>query len=173
MYLISLYFDEKANRQIQRLVEKVAKVTGNQFMVEGKIPPHITVSAFEAREDVVAIDVFEKLVQDIERVDLEWVCVGQFFPNVIFLLPVLNRTLQQISENAYKYLQENSELTVSACYRPFQWVPHTTIAKMLTVEEMQVAFRILQENFCTIRGQGVKIGLAKTNPHQDIVIFDL
>ena len=51
MYLISVYFDEKTNKNIQNLIAKVAKKTGNDFMIEGKVPPHITVSAFETKQE--------------------------------------------------------------------------------------------------------------------------
>lgn len=173
MYLISIYFDEKTNRQIQRLVDKVAKVTGNQFMIEGQVPPHITISAFEAREDAVAVCALEKAVTEIRIGEIEWASVGQFFPNVIFLAPVLNEYLHQVAEQVYENLQTISDIKVSPYYKPFQWLPHTTIGKTLSEEEMKKAFQVLQESFSIIRGQGVKVGLAKPNPHRDIVTFEL
>ena len=173
MYLISIYFDDKTNKQIQRLVDKVAGVTGNQFMIEGQVPPHITISAFEAREDTVAIRAFEKAVQEMRMGEIEWMSVGQFLPSVIFLAPVLNQYLQQIAEKVYENLQNVPEIVVSPYYKPFQWLPHTTIGKNLSAEEMKKAFQTLQESFSIICGQGIRIGLAKPNPHRDIVICDL
>ncbi len=173
MYLISIYFDNKTNKQIQGLIDKVARATENKFMIDGKVPPHITISAFEAREDSVAIRAFEKAVQEMRMGEIEWVSVGEFLPNVIFLAPVLNQYLQQIAENVYENLQNVPEIVVSPYYKPFQWLPHTTIGKNLSVEEMKKAFQTLQESFSIIRGQGIKIGLAKPNPHRDIAIFNL
>lgn len=51
MYLVSIYFDEKTNKTIQGLIDKVARKTGNNFMIAGKVPPHITVSAFETKHE--------------------------------------------------------------------------------------------------------------------------
>ena len=47
MYFISLYFDNKTNERIQRYIDKIANCSGNVFMTENKVPPHITVSSFE------------------------------------------------------------------------------------------------------------------------------
>ena len=173
MYLISIYFDDKTNKQIQRLINKVAEATGNHFMIEGQVPPHITISAFEAREDAVAICAFEKAVQQMQSGEIEWMSAGQFLPSVIFLAPVLNRYLQNLAEGAYQTLQNVPDVVVSPYYKPFQWFPHTTIGKNLSAEEMKKAFQTLQESFSIIRGQGIRIGLAKPNPHRDILIFDL
>ena len=47
MYLISLYFDEKTEKHIRRFIKQVAKRTGNTYMIDGNVPPHITIAAFE------------------------------------------------------------------------------------------------------------------------------
>ena len=56
MYLISIYFDEKTNRRIQQYIDKVAEKTGNAFMLDGQVPPHITISAFETQNEVAVIE---------------------------------------------------------------------------------------------------------------------
>ena len=51
-YLISLYFDDNTNKQIYGYIEKVAVVTGNDYMLANHVPPHITVSSFEVHANV-------------------------------------------------------------------------------------------------------------------------
>ena len=51
-YLISLYFDDNTNKQIYGYMEKVAAVTGNDYMLANHVPPHITVSSFEVHGNV-------------------------------------------------------------------------------------------------------------------------
>ena len=58
-------------------------------------------------------------------------------------------------------------------YMPFQWLPHTTIAKKLSKEQMQTAFEVLQNSFGVFEGKVVRIGLAKPNPHRDIATWVL
>ena len=42
MYLISVYFDDKTNRILQRYIDRIAEETGNRFMTEHNVPPHVT-----------------------------------------------------------------------------------------------------------------------------------
>ena len=54
MYHISMYFDEKTTTHMHKLIEKVAQATGNDYMLEAKVPPHITLCALECEaEDVL------------------------------------------------------------------------------------------------------------------------
>ena len=58
MYLISLYFDDVTNERIQSYMNQIAKRTGNDVMLAGKVPPHITLSAFEITQESEAVAVF-------------------------------------------------------------------------------------------------------------------
>ena len=49
MYLISAYFDEHTTRQLQRFIDAVAQNTGNTYMIDNNVPPHLTISSFETR----------------------------------------------------------------------------------------------------------------------------
>ena len=52
-------------------------------------------------------------------------------------------------------------------------MPHTTIAKKLEKEEMMAVFRVMQEQFGVFSGEIVKIGLARTNPYEDLICVEL
>jgi len=173
MYLISIYFDEKTNRRIQQYINKVAECTGNTFMLDGSVPPHITISAFEAQNEKAVIEALEHAVARLRQGTLEWVSVGQFFPYVIFLIPVLNEYLHEMSTIVNDELSNTNGIKISPYYQPFQWLPHTTIAKKLTKEQMQTAFEVLQNSFGMFAGKVVKIGLAKTNPYREVVNWEL
>ena len=173
MYLVSIYFDEKTNRRVQQYIDKVAEKTGNTFMLDGKVPPHITISAFETQDEAAAIESLERALARLRQGTLEWVSVGEFFPYVIFLIPVLNEYLHEMSVIVNDELSNTNGIKISPYYRPFQWLPHTTIAKKLSKEEMQIAFEVLQNSFGMFEGEVVKIGLARPNPHRDIATWEL
>lgn len=173
MYLVSIYFDDKTNKIIQHYINKVAEKTGNTFMTDGKVPPHITISAFETKQEQKVIEALNKAIMEMKDGQLEWVSVGTFFPHVIYLAPVLSEYLHSVSQNIYDCLEKIEDTIISPYYRPFQWLPHTTIGKKLSNEEMQVAFQILQNDFSLFDGTVVKIGLAKTNPYTDIISWEL
>lgn len=173
MYLISVYFDEKTNRRIQRYIDLVAEKAGNLFMTEGQVPPHMTISAFETQREEVALEALGRVSKRLGKGTLTWASTGQFFPYVIFLQPVLNAYLHNIAEVVSEELEGVDDIKISPFYQPFQWIPHVTIGKTLSKEEMQVAFEVLQNHFGVFEGTVVRIGLAKTNPHLDIKTFTL
>ena len=155
------------------MIKQVAEKSGNTFMIDGNVPPHITVSAFETFDENAAVDVLEKVVNELKSGELQWASVGQFFPYVIFAAPVLNEYLHDMSVKVYESLNSLDGVKISPYYRPFQWLPHTTIGKKLSKEEMKVAFDVMQNSFGMFKGQVVKIGLAKTNPYREVVNWEL
>lgn len=173
MYLVSIYFDEKTNKIIQRYINQVAEKTGNYLMIEGNVPPHITISAFERQDEERVIEVLDSLVHKLQKGSLTWASVGQFFPYVIYISPVLNEYLHGLVKEVYDGLSVLDGISISPYYQPFQWLPHATIAKKLSKEEMQIAFEVLQNGFGMFEGEVVRIGLAKPNPHRDIATWVL
>ena len=173
MYLISIYFDETANLTINRYVRRVAEESGNDFMLVNDIPPHITLSAFEAQDEMAVIQELQEIVSNWKQDQIQYVSVGTFLPYVLYITPVLNEYLHNMTTSIYEKFHEKDGVKMSKCYRPFQWLPHTTIGKKLSKEEMLKAFEVMQKQFAVFDARVVKIGLAKTNPHRDIWTFEL
>ena len=175
MYLISIYFDEETNRKIKGYINAVAKHTGNTYMLDGEVPPHITMSSVEAQleKEEEIIRQLESCAKELEKGKIQWVSVGTFLPYVIYLTPVLSEYLHGISAIVYENLAEIEGISISKYYRPFQWLPHATIGKKLSQEEMRKAFEVMQNQFAPFWGTVTKIGLAKTNPYRDIVTYEL
>lgn len=173
MYLVSIYFDEKTDERIRKYINQAAKRNGNTYMIDGKVPPHITISAFETRQEDAAVRMLARAADGIKSGAISWASVGAFFPGVIYLSPVLNEYLYELSLKVYAAVSEIQDVRISKMYRPLQWMPHTTIAKKLEREEMLKAFQVMQEQFGMFTGQAVSIGLARTNPYEDLVRIEL
>lgn len=157
MYLISLYFDKKTEKRIQYLIERVAKVTGNSYLLEHKIPPHLTVGM------VSEVDYLEQI--QLKSGKVQFVSVGMFKTNTIFLQPILNEYLYQISTQI--------EQVEGSRYQMFHWIPHVTVGKRLTREEQLAAVALLQKEFGIFEGTVTRIGLAKTKPYEDVFTRNL
>lgn len=173
MYLVSVYFDEKTDARIRQYINTVAKRTHNTYMLDLNVPPHITVSALETKQESMVIDRLNACIKDISRGTIQWASVGAFFPHVLYVSPLLNEYLHELSVSVYEALEGVDDTIIRKCYQPFNWLPHTTIGKKLSQEEMRVAFATLQESFGMFSGEVVRIGLAKTNPYEDIVTWEL
>lgn len=48
-----------------------------------------------------------------------------------------------------------------------------TLGQKLTKEQMRIAFESMQKCFSAFEGKVIAIGLAKTNPHEDILMMEL
>lgn len=173
MYLISLYFDEKTNKTLQNLIDKVAKETGNTFMTENKVPPHITVSALETLDEESLVKSLDKKIENIKKGSLAWVSIGTFNSRVIFISLILNQYLHEISTLIHEGASEISDVSFSKFYLPLNWFPHTTIGKKLSEDELFTAFKVLQKHFSLFEGQVTKIGLSKTKPYKEIKFWEL
>ena len=49
-YAVTLYFDEKTSGEIFSLTKELCDVTGNDYMIENSVPPHLTLGMFHVNE---------------------------------------------------------------------------------------------------------------------------
>lgn len=173
MYLISAYFDEYTNQTINRYIRQIAENTKNPFMVDKQVPPHLTISSVEARQGEILFPYMENIQGHLSQGMIQMVSVGMFFPYVMYLTPVLNHYLLNLSQQIYDAVSGIPEVSVSRLYQPMNWLPHITLGKTLTKEQMKIAFTVMQESFAPLEGNITKIGLASTNPHRNLLIWEL
>ena len=143
--------------------------TGNKYMLEAQVPPHITLCALECGDEEFLKKRLEMVQGVLKQGSLQWVSVGTFLSGVIFLQPVLNEYLQGLMEQVHECVEQLPEVKLKPCYKPFSWLPHSTVAKKLTPEQLATAFAVLQKEFTVFEGKVVRIGLAKMNPHREII----
>ncbi|MCQ2535439.1 MAG: 2'-5' RNA ligase family protein [Lachnospiraceae bacterium] len=173
MYLVSVYFDEKANKILQRYIDKIAEVTGNDFMTSHKVPPHMTISAIEARDIESLVPAFNSLKNKLKTGTIDVVTVGQLLPYVMYGGAVMNEYLLDLSKVVYEAFKDVPDTSISKYYQPLSWLPHITLGKTLGKNQMAKAFSVLQESFAPISATVTRIGLAKVNPHEDVATFEL
>ena len=179
MYLISIYFDEKTEKIMQGYINQVAKVTGNTFMLDGNIPPHITVLGFQGKDEQELIEIFDKHIDNIRNIEntkenkLYFGSLGVFKGQVIYAQPVLNEYLHELSQMVYDVFGNVDGIEFSPFYKPFSWLPHMSIGKHLNEKQMEEAFKTLVKNFVPMEAAITRIGVAKTNPHRDIKVYEL
>ena len=176
MYLISIYFDEKTEQTMHNYINQVAKVTGNTFMLDNNIPPHITLLGFQGKDEQELIKIFDACIEDIgteKENKLYFGSLGVFKGQVIYAQPVLNEYLHELSQMVYNAYGNVDGIEFSPFYKPFSWLPHMSIGKHLDEKQMEEAFKILVKSFVPIEAAVTRIGIAKTNPHRDIKVYEL
>ncbi|SEK27353.1 2'-5' RNA ligase [Pseudobutyrivibrio ruminis] len=167
MYLISAYFDKNTTEKLQEYICKIAEASGNSFMLDNNVPPHMTLTAIEARNVDVLVPTFENLNNKLHGGDISIISVGQFMPKVIYAAPYLNQYLFNLQQDICEAFAHIPETTISKYYRPLSWLPHITLGKTLTIDQMNEAVKAMCD-FKNIEAQIVRIGLAKVNPHEDV-----
>lgn len=167
MYLISAYFDKNTTEQLQEYIYKIAEASGNNFMLDNNVPPHMTLTAIEARRVDVLIPTFENLNNKLHDGDISIISVGQFMPKVIYAAPYLNQYLFNLQQDICEAFADIPETTISNYYKPLSWLPHITLAKTLNKDQMAKAIMCMND-FKALDAQIVRIGLAKVNPHKDV-----
>lgn len=173
MITISIYFDDKSDKQIRNYINAVANATGNKFMTENKVLPHITIAAFDAKDEGVAREVFHEIIKDFSEGSINWVTMGSFGQSVVYVAPVLNEYLHNLSVKTNEALREKAGIKIDKKYQPFNWLPHATIGKTLTMQEQLKAFETLQKHFAVSESRVIKIGLARTNPYTKLSVYSL
>ncbi|MDE6908928.1 MAG: 2'-5' RNA ligase family protein [Lachnospiraceae bacterium] len=173
MYLISVYFDNASSARLQSLIEQIAKASGNHYMTEKQVPPHLTLSAIEARSADILMPAVKQLQGRLGQGTIQFVTVGQLFPYVLYTMPVLNPYLQELALQVNHAVWDIPDTTVSKYYRPQSWLPHVTLGKTLSKEQMRQAFSVVQDRFSVFEAQVTELGLAKVNPHDDVLRFPL
>ena len=173
MYLVSLYFDDKSSRKIQGLINKVSNKSGNDFMTKNNVPPHITIASFETNKEEKIIEILDEIIKKTNIGIITWASIGIFKSSVIFLAPVLNEYLHNLSVRINEGISLEEDVSISKYYMPFQWMPHTTIAKKLTREELLLGLEEIEKNFNIFSGNIIKVGLSKTNPYEEICLWEL
>jgi hypothetical protein len=133
----------------------------------------MTISSIEARSVEVLIEPFLQLHGKIRSGKIMIASVGQLLPYVFYTAPVWNEYLSMLSGQIYQQFGEISETSISKYYQPGSWLPHVTLAKTLTKEQMQLALQVMQDQFQVFEAAVTEIGLAKVNPHEDVERFRL
>lgn len=173
MYLISVYFDEETNKILNRHIDKIARVTGNDFMTSHKVPPHMTIAQIEARGEEVLVEPMESLKGRLKSGEIQIVSLGMLLPYVLYGGVLPGDYIMGLSQNVYMNFQGIPETSISKYTTPGLWLPHITLGKTLTKPQMQAAIGAMIDGFSPIKGRVTKIGLAKVNPHRDVLMFDL
>ena len=142
-------------------------------MLDNHVPPHITVAAVETKQEEILISKVEEVTKKLICGEIRFVSVGSFASKVIYVQPVLNEYLYNMCVEISQELSHMEETIPSPYYQPFSWLPHCTIAKQLSKEQIQQAFVVLSSEFVPMEAKITRIGIAKTNPHRDIKVWTL
>ena len=174
-YAVSLHFSQKVNEIVISTLQAIADETGNRFIIENKIPPHITIGAFHAaREDEL------KLLQHVKEFargqkagSVQFSEVGDFNGKVLFLKPEKNRFLSKINKELHTLLLPQFEKAENGYYLPDIWFPHTTLATRLNQSQFSAAKEIAQKISLPLEAAIEELAVYQCSPFLELKKFGL
>jgi hypothetical protein len=171
-YALSLYFDVDTSARLQSLIDTAKNACGNSYMTEPSIiPPHITFCYIKTDSIDTIMPFIENKIAYVSQGELCWASLGAFSPSVLFAAPVLNEYLLELCTQFNDLLSPHVELV--DYYKPFSWMPHTTLATKLSKEQMTLAFEAVSARFTPLVGKATHVNLAKCERFTELITWEL
>ena len=173
-YAVSLHFSQKVNEIVISTLQAIADETGNRFMIENKIPPHITIGAFHAaREEAKLLQLVEGFAQDQKAGSVQFSEVGNFNGKVLFLKPEKNLFLSEINKELHTLLLPEFEKAENGYYLPDIWFPHTTLATRLNQSQFSAAKEIAKKISLPLEAAIEELAVYQCSPFLELKKFGL
>ena len=174
-YAVSLHFSQKVNDIVISTLQAIADKTGNRFMIENKIPPHITIGAFHAarEEEAKLLQLVEDFARDQKAGSVQFSEVGDFNGKVLFLQPEKNNFLSEINKKLHTLLLPKFEKAENGYYLPDIWFPHTTLATGLNQTQFSKALELAEKITLPLEAKIHDIGFYQCSPFLELNRFPL
>lgn len=174
-YAVSLQFSMDVNEIISSAVSLIAEETGNSFIIENRIPPHITIGAFHAARDDEGK--LLRLVEDFSRNQktglVHFTGIGNFKEKVLFLKPEKDGFLTEINRKLHELILPEFEKGDNGYYLPEVWFPHTTLATRLNQKQFAGALAIAEKISLPLKAEACETGFYQCSPFMELKRFTI
>ena len=174
-YAVSLHFSTDASGIISQAVRDIAEATGNNFIIENKIPPHITIGAFHAakKDEARLLQLTEEFARAQKAQDVHFTQIDNFKGKVLFLKGEKDFFLAQINRQLHSILLSEFEAGENGYYLPEIWCPHTTLATRLNQVQFAKALSIAGKLPLPLEAKACEIGFYQCSPFLELNRFVL
>ena len=174
MFLVSAFFDPLTNRTLRNLINGIADVTGNQFMLEFNVPPHLTFLQIQTRTGQEQLkQAVKNLEGKLKAVPLTFASCGDGIPNVVFAKVRMTVELKAQINLIYDEIIKIPDIKINPYYLPENFFPHVTLGKTLTREQQAVAMDYVNKNFSIFEGIFSEAALTCGKPPYPLVHFSV
>ncbi|MGK0398729.1 MAG: 2'-5' RNA ligase [Gammaproteobacteria bacterium] len=173
-YSIELYFDTSFEQRIFNLWSVLENKSLPSKYSKLKIRPHLTLAVMDKCDETEVSDIVKYLNDGTSSffVNFPAICTNSGESQFIFLLPIINKTLNKIRHQLVSKLIQSKNQPRKQ-YLLNNWLPHCTISKELSLDQSKQTMAICQdENICGIT-RIIEVGFVEFNPRRDILISRL
>lgn len=169
-YAVVLYFDEKSQAQLLRMMEDLCDVGVNRYMLDVGIRPHITLASWDDDKEIDLTNEIKGFAQEAQGISLLFSSIGIFptDPRVVYLSPIKDESLINLHNCFYQKLDGQIENYIKF-YTPDYWVPHCTLATKLTEAEVLKSVSALMKVKFPVKAMISQVELIKCKPVAEIL----
>ncbi|NMA69556.1 MAG: 2'-5' RNA ligase family protein [Desulfitobacterium sp.] len=162
---LNLYFDQKAERQIIAIWERLARIKVGKCMSCSNGRPHITLAIYQDVNPDILKEKINVIAEKIPGFELKFLQIGIFPHNkgAIFLAPSLKDELFHSHRLSHTELQEISEHCWDY-YKPHSWYPHCTLSLETPLNDIPKVIQEIIKDFQPIDVKVDSIGLVSLDP---------
>ncbi len=164
-YAVEIYFDAETDRTVRKIWEAIAEAGLNSYMLEANYRPHFTLGVCEELDVAGMKAALDEFAEEYSPLPLALSSLG-IFPGeegVLFLGVTVARSLLDLHAAFHrafaKYAQQQSEY-----YTVGNWIPHCTLAYLLSEEETIAALEIAREFALPLLSRTTEIGISEVAP---------
>ncbi len=172
-YAIGIYFDTDTEKTFTSIMEKMAQKGVNSYMLDIKLPPHITLSCIETDDINPVINAVRSYSEKLRGERLYWHSLASFIPKVLYAAPAYSGYLRKLNTEINELVKEISSPSNHKLYLPDYWVPHTALAVKMDSKELNNAFKTASEMFTAFGGFAERLFIAECEPFKEIAVWDL
>lgn len=142
-YAVSLGFDALSSEKLISVQKSFSEITGNFYLMENSVPPHLTLGMFHADES--EFDEIKNAFSDFASQAGSNFSVGVsgldgFSNRVVFLrLTDVDHRLNHLNEKLHRDFLVHFESGGNFRYLPENWFPHVSVAVKLNRRQYEIA----------------------------------
>ena len=165
-YAVSVHFSKEVNEIIFTTEKEIAEITGNDFMIQNKVPPHITIGAFHGTRENESrlLQSVEDFTREQKSGIVQFKTIGNFNEKVLFLQPEKDEYLIKLNDDIHQLLLPEYEKGENGYYIPEVWFPHMTLAIRLNQGQYEKALKCAQKITLPLNAKVSEISVYQCSP---------
>ena len=172
IYAVVVYFDKQTEERISEMINDIAERTGNRYMIENGIPPHVSLGIFGTDDEAGMTEHFRSFAKTLSPADIVFDKTGSFGDRVLFLPPAENAYLRSANKSLHDMMPFSP--AEGGNYLPGKWVPHCSLAVRLDEVSFPAAQEEAERSFTeSISGMITRLTLAECYPYREKEIIEL
>ena len=173
-YSIELYFESAFEKRIFSLWRELQDVNLPVKFVALGIRPHLTLAVLEDCNESAVSQIVGSISRNFSKIEIDFpaICAIPSVSQMVFLLPIVNKTLEAIRERLISSLLELENYPLKH-YLQHSWLPHCTISKELTPDQSKETMSICQDSDIYGEAEAIEIGFVEFKPRREILVETL